>query len=65
MDGEHFPKEVIAVITRDIKPGHEQEYEEWLRRYMMLENKVPGYHSMVFELVTYCSSSFIIKFVNY
>ena len=42
-DGEHFPKEVTAVITREIKPGHEQEYEEWLRRYMMLENKVPGY----------------------
>jgi antibiotic biosynthesis monooxygenase (ABM) superfamily enzyme len=43
IDSEHSPKEVTAVITRNIKPGHEKDYDEWLRRYMMLENKVPGY----------------------
>jgi uncharacterized protein len=43
MEREHSPKEVTAVITRNIKPGHEKGYDDWLRRYMMLENKVPGY----------------------
>jgi uncharacterized protein len=43
IDDEHSTKEVTAVITRNIKPGHEKEYDEWLRRYMILENKVSGY----------------------
>jgi uncharacterized protein len=43
IDSEHSPKEVTAIIARNIKPGREQEYDEWLRRYMMLEKKVPGY----------------------
>jgi antibiotic biosynthesis monooxygenase (ABM) superfamily enzyme len=43
IDDEHSRKETTAVITRNIKPGHEKEYDEWLRRYMALENKVPGY----------------------
>ena len=43
IDSEHSPKEVTAVITRNINPGHEKDYDEWLRRYMILENKVPGY----------------------
>jgi antibiotic biosynthesis monooxygenase (ABM) superfamily enzyme len=43
IEGEHSPKEVTAVISRKIKPGHENEYDDWLRRYMILENKVPGY----------------------
>jgi antibiotic biosynthesis monooxygenase (ABM) superfamily enzyme len=40
---EYSPNGVIAVITRNIKPGHEKDYDDWLRRYMILENKVPGY----------------------
>ena len=36
-------KEVTEVISRNIKPGHEKDYDDWLRRYMILENKVPGY----------------------
>jgi antibiotic biosynthesis monooxygenase (ABM) superfamily enzyme len=40
---EYSPKGVIAVITRNIKPGREKDYDDWLRRYMILENKVPGY----------------------
>jgi len=36
-------KEVTGVISRNIKPGHEKDYDDWLRRYMILENKVPGY----------------------
>lgn len=40
---EYSTKGVIAVITRNIKPGHEKDYDDWLRRYMILENKIPGY----------------------
>ena len=43
LDGERSHKEVTAVISRNIKPGHEKDYDDWLRRYMILENKVPGY----------------------
>ena len=43
LDSKNFPNEVTAVITRNIKPGHEKEYDDWLRRYMIFENKVPGY----------------------
>jgi antibiotic biosynthesis monooxygenase (ABM) superfamily enzyme len=42
-DGEHSSKDVTVVISRRVKPGYENEYDEWLRRYLMLERKVPGY----------------------
>jgi uncharacterized protein len=42
-DAEHASKEVTIVISRKVKPGYENEYDEWLRRYLMLEKKVPGY----------------------
>jgi uncharacterized protein len=42
-DGEHIPKEVTIVISRKIKPGCEKEYDDWLRRYLILERKIPGY----------------------
>ena len=38
-------KEATEVISRNIKPGHEKDYDDWLRRYMKLENKAPGYLS--------------------
>ena len=41
--GNRTPKEVTEVISRNIKPGREKDYDDWLRRYMILENKVPGY----------------------
>jgi uncharacterized protein len=40
-DGE--PKEVISVNGRKINPGHEKDYDDWLRRYMVLERNAPGY----------------------
>jgi antibiotic biosynthesis monooxygenase (ABM) superfamily enzyme len=40
---EHISKEVTIVISRKVKPGYENEYDAWLRRYLMLEKKVPGY----------------------
>jgi antibiotic biosynthesis monooxygenase (ABM) superfamily enzyme len=42
-DGEHDPKEVTEVISRNIKAGHEKDYDDWLRRYMSLERKFQGY----------------------
>jgi antibiotic biosynthesis monooxygenase (ABM) superfamily enzyme len=43
LDDERPSKEVTAVISRKIKTGNEKDYDDWLRRYMMLERKVPGY----------------------
>jgi len=43
LDGEHPSKDFTVVISRKVKPGYENEYDEWLRRYLMLERKVPGY----------------------
>jgi uncharacterized protein len=40
---QHASKEVTIVISRKIKPGCEKQYDDWLRRYLMLEKKVPGY----------------------
>jgi antibiotic biosynthesis monooxygenase (ABM) superfamily enzyme len=42
-NADRNPREAIEVISRNIKPGHEKHYDDWLRRYMLLENKAPGY----------------------
>jgi len=36
-------KEVTTVISRNIKASHEKDYDDWLRRYMILERNVPGH----------------------
>jgi hypothetical protein len=36
-DCEHTPKEVISVNGRKMNPGHEKDYDDWFRRYMVLE----------------------------
>jgi uncharacterized protein len=44
--GQHVnraPKEITEIISRNIKPGHEKDYDDWLQRYMKLESEVPGY----------------------
>jgi antibiotic biosynthesis monooxygenase (ABM) superfamily enzyme len=41
--GEHASKEVTVVVNRKIKPGCEKDYDDWLRRFLMLGRKVPGY----------------------
>ena len=44
---EELPKdyqnEVTTVICRKIRPGHEKDYNDWVRRYLTLERKAPGY----------------------
>jgi uncharacterized protein len=35
--------EFISVISRNIKTGHEKDYDDWLQRYLTLERKAPGY----------------------
>jgi len=42
-DGKQ-PSEVTVVVNIKIKPGCEKDYDEWLRRFLVvLERKVPGY----------------------
>ena len=42
-DGQQGSEEVTVVVNRKIKPGCERDYDEWLRRFLILERKVPGY----------------------
>ncbi|MBV9667734.1 MAG: hypothetical protein JO327_06345 [Nitrososphaeraceae archaeon] len=38
-----YQNEVTTVICRKIRPGHEKNYNDWVRRYLTLERKAPGY----------------------
>jgi antibiotic biosynthesis monooxygenase (ABM) superfamily enzyme len=38
-----YQNEVTTVICRKIRPGHEKNYNDWIRRYLTLERKAPGY----------------------
>jgi antibiotic biosynthesis monooxygenase (ABM) superfamily enzyme len=38
--------EVTSVICRNIKPGHEKDYDNWLKRYRALQRSAPGYKSV-------------------
>jgi antibiotic biosynthesis monooxygenase (ABM) superfamily enzyme len=35
--------QVTSVICRNIKPGHEMDYDKWAQRYLTFERKAPGY----------------------
>jgi len=39
------PMEVTQVIRRNIIPGHEGQYDDWLRKFMVALREVPGYLS--------------------
>lgn len=34
---------ITSVISRNIKPGYEREYDDWVQRYLRLESNAPGY----------------------
>jgi antibiotic biosynthesis monooxygenase (ABM) superfamily enzyme len=36
-------KEVTEVISRNIIPNHEKDYDDWLERFMRSERQFPGY----------------------
>jgi len=38
-----YQNEVTTVICRKIRPGYEKDYNDWVRRYLTLERKAPGY----------------------
>ena len=38
-----YQNEVTSVICRKIRPGHEKDYNDWIRRYLTLERKATGY----------------------
>jgi antibiotic biosynthesis monooxygenase (ABM) superfamily enzyme len=35
--------EVTSIICRNIKPGHEKDYDNWLERYLTSQRKATGY----------------------
>jgi antibiotic biosynthesis monooxygenase (ABM) superfamily enzyme len=43
IDGKQSLKEFTEVITRNIIAGHERDYDDWLRRFMISEREFPGY----------------------
>jgi antibiotic biosynthesis monooxygenase (ABM) superfamily enzyme len=38
-----YQNEVTTVICRKIRPGREKDYNEWIRRYLTLVRRAPGY----------------------
>ena len=38
-----YEDEITSVICRNIKPGHEKDYDNWLRHYLEYGRKAPGY----------------------
>ena len=59
--------EVTSVICRNIKPGHEKDYDNWLKRYLALQRSAPGYHSVTIIIPGAGKSSYryiIRKFDN-
>lgn len=45
-DSEHAARDVTIVISRKIKPVCEKQYDDWLRRYLILEKKIIGYEGI-------------------
>jgi len=41
--GMRSSKEVTEVICRNIVAGHEKDYDDWLRRFMISERRFSGY----------------------
>ena len=59
--------EVTSVICRNIKPGHEKDYDNWLKRYLALQKSAPGYQSITIIIPGDGKSSYryiIRKFSN-
>lgn len=40
LEGKHF--EFTEVISRNIIPGNEKDYDDWLQRFMKSERQFPG-----------------------
>lgn len=43
LDAKQSSNEVTEVISRNTRAGHERDYDDWLRRFMMSERQFPGY----------------------
>ena len=43
LQSDHHQNQVTSVICRNIKPGLEKDYDNWLHRYLTIERKAPGY----------------------
>jgi len=40
---EHQEEEATFVVSRKIRPGHEEEYEDWVRRITSMAKEFPGF----------------------
>jgi uncharacterized protein len=49
------------VISRKVKPGCEKQYDDWLRRYLILERKIPGYVGTT--IITQGSTDSVIRHI--
>lgn len=59
--------EATSVICRNIKPGYEKDYDNWLKRYLALQKGAPGYQSITIIIPGEGKSSYryiIRKFSN-
>jgi hypothetical protein len=43
LDDKQRSKEVTEVMSRNIRAGHERDYDDWLRRFILSERQFPGY----------------------
>jgi uncharacterized protein len=56
-------KEVTEVISRNIIPGHEKDYDNWIERFMRAERQFPGYIGTTIIAHEGNSSSFSVRYV--
>jgi len=61
-DGEHAAKDVTIVIRRKIKPGCEKQFDDWLRRFLMLVRFIEtGLQAYVTIVVVDRKSSLVVE----
>ena len=56
---------ITSVISRNIKPGYEKEYDDWVQRYLTLERKAPGYLGTTIILLGGSSSNGTIHYSSF
>jgi len=56
-------KEVTEVISRNIIPGHEKEYDDWIERFKRSERQFPGYLGTTIIAHEGNSSSFSVRYI--
>jgi antibiotic biosynthesis monooxygenase (ABM) superfamily enzyme len=55
-------KEITEVISRNILPGHEKDYDGWLERFMRSEKQFPGYLGTTI-IIPEGNTSFSVRYI--